>query len=98
VSLVVWFCGKEKQAGSRIRILGAAWCKDTRQARRLLDRLGVPYEFSDLEMDAAAAAEVEARNGGGRPLSTVVFANDSFVTEPSDAARSPRAADGGSLT
>lgn len=36
-------------------------------------------------MDAAAAAEVEARNGGERPLPTVVFADGSFVTEPSDA-------------
>jgi hypothetical protein len=30
-------------------------------------------------------AEVEARNGGERPLPTVVFAGGSFVTEPSDA-------------
>jgi glutaredoxin len=81
VSLVVWFCGKEKQAGSRIRMLGAASCRDTRRARRLLDRVGVFLWFSDVEMDA----EVEARNGGERPLPTVVFAGGSFVTEPSDA-------------
>ena len=41
------------------RMLGADWCPDCRRSKALLDRLGVAYEYVDLEADPDRYAEVE---------------------------------------
>ena len=39
-----------------VKVYGADWCEDTRHAREYLDRLGVQYQYVDIEQDESAAA------------------------------------------
>ena len=45
-----------------VKVYGADWCEDTTHAREYLDRLGVAYEYVDVEQDAAAAEWVREQN------------------------------------
>lgn len=66
------------------RMLGADWCPDCRRSKALLDRLGVAYEYVDLEADPDRYAEVEAISGG-RSIPTIVFPEGDHLVEPDDA-------------
>ena len=68
-----------------ITFYGAHWCSDSRRSRALLDRLGVPYAFVNVELDAAASAWTARQNGGQRRTPTIAFGVDGPVLiEPSD--------------
>lgn len=67
-------------------MLGTTWCGDCARSRRLLERLGVPYEWIDIESDDAGAAEVESRNEGRRVVPTIVLDDGTVLVEPSDEA------------
>jgi len=47
-----------------VKVYGADWCKDTQHTREFLDRLGVAYEYVDIEQDPRAAAWVREHNDG----------------------------------
>jgi glutaredoxin len=47
-------------------VYGAAWCEDTRRARRLLRRLGVPHRYCDVDEDLDALDRATALNDGLR--------------------------------
>ena len=63
---------------------GADWCGDCRRSKKLLDAMGVDYEYIDVEaIDSAADA---ARAISGRTnIPVVVFPDGTHFTEPSDA-------------
>ncbi len=71
-------------------IYGADWCGDCRRSKRLLDRLGVAYEWVDLVARPEQTEEVLRRNGGARSIPVVVFADGSHLTEPTDPELSAR--------
>lgn len=54
-----------------IKVYGAGWCHDTRDTKKQLDALGLPYEYHDIDKDPAAAKWVLDHNGGKRKLPTV---------------------------
>ena len=66
-----------------VKVYGADWCEDTRHAREFLDRLGVKYQYVDIERDEAAAAWVRGQNGGKERKPTVDIAGQ-VLTVPSD--------------
>ena len=66
-----------------LKVYGTTWCGDCIMAKRLLDRLNVPYEWIDISGDADAIAYVESINGGYRSVPTILFPNGSTLTEPS---------------
>jgi len=66
------------------RLLGADWCPDCRRSKALLERLGVAYEFVDLEEHPDRYAEVEAISGG-RSIPTILFPEGGHLVEPDDA-------------
>ena len=66
------------------RMLGADWCPDCRRSKALLDRLGVAYEYVDLEADPDRYAEVEAISGS-RSIPTILFPEGDHLVEPDDA-------------
>jgi glutaredoxin len=69
-----------------LTMYGADWCGDTRRSKALLERLSVPYDFIDVDEDAAASAWAAAQNGGTRRIPTITFAGgDAVLIEPSDA-------------
>jgi mycoredoxin len=66
-----------------VKVYGADWCEDTRHAREFLDRLGVQYQYVDIESDAAAAAWVREHNDGKELKPTVDVAGQ-LLSTPSD--------------
>ena len=65
---------------SRVKVYGADWCEDTRRTLAHLDKLGVDYDYINIEQDEEAARWVREQNDGkerkptleirGRVLST----------------------------
>jgi mycoredoxin len=54
-----------------VKVYGADWCEDTTHAREYLDRLGVAYEYVDVERDEAAAEWVRGQNAGKERKPTI---------------------------
>jgi mycoredoxin len=69
-----------------IKIYGTKWCPDCRRAKQVLDRHATPFEWIDIEDDAAAAAYVQKVNRGYRSVPTIVFPDGSVLVEPANAA------------
>ena len=67
----------------RITMYGAEWCGDCRRSKKLLDELGVDYDYIDLEADVSAADK--ARTISGRTnIPVIVFPDDTHFVEPSN--------------
>jgi glutaredoxin len=68
---------------SAVTVYGAAWCEDTRRARRLLRRLGVAHRYHDVDEDLDALERATALNRGVRRTPVVTFPAHVLV-EPSN--------------
>jgi mycoredoxin len=66
----------------QVVIYGTTWCAETQRVRRYLDRLGVPYDFRDMDQDAEAARRVQWWTGGTLSHPTVQIGGQVLV-EPS---------------
>lgn len=66
-------------------VYGTSWCPDVRRSRALLDGVGVPYRYVDLDRDAAATAYVRELQEGRRRIPTVVRSDGRYIVEPGDA-------------
>ena len=69
-----------------LTVYGADWCPDCRRSKKLLDRLGVPYTYLDVDADAAALQTMMSMNGGKQSIPVVVLPDGRHLTEPSDPA------------
>jgi mycoredoxin len=69
---------------TRLTMFGAEWCRDCRRSKKLLDGLGVEYDYVDLESVADGADRALAISGRTR-IPVLVFADDTHMVEPSDA-------------
>jgi mycoredoxin len=54
-----------------IKVYGADWCGDTQRVLQHLDNVGVPYDYLDVEKDAAASEWVKQQNGGKERKPTI---------------------------
>jgi len=70
---------------SKVTVYGAYWCPDCRRAKKFLGEQFVPYKWIDIEQDKAAQEYVLKRNNGKRIIPTIVFEDDTFLVEPSNA-------------
>jgi len=70
---------------AKVTVYGAYWCPDCRRAKKFLGEQFVPYKWVDIEQDKEAAEYVLKRNDGKRIIPTIVFEDDSFLVEPSNA-------------
>jgi mycoredoxin len=68
-----------------IVMYGTSWCPDCRRAQRVLDQLGKPYTYINIEQDEAAATYVMQVNQGSQSVPTIVFPDGSILVEPSNA-------------
>ena len=50
--------------GIPVIVYGTRWCAATQLVRRYLDRLGVPYEYVDLDVHPEAAVQLRWWTGG----------------------------------
>jgi thioredoxin reductase (NADPH) len=70
---------------SKVTIYGAYWCPDCRRAKKFLGEQFIPYKWIDIEQDKDAEQYVLQRNDGKRIIPTIVFEDDTFLVEPSNA-------------
>lgn len=70
---------------SKVTVYGAYWCPDCRRAKKFLGENFIPYKWIDIEQDKAAEEYVLRRNDGKRIIPTIVFEDDTFLVEPSNA-------------
>lgn len=63
-------------------VYGTAWCPMVRPVRKRLDKIGVEYEYVDIQSNAEAREQVRTINNGNESVPTLVFADGSTLTEP----------------
>ena len=66
-----------------ITVYGTSWCPDVLRTRQFLDQHGIAYNWVDIDKNPEARAFVEKVNNGYRSVPTIVFADESTLTEPS---------------
>lgn len=65
----------------RIKVYGADWCGLTRRTLTHLDRLGVPYEYINVDYDREASEWVMRHNNGKEKKPTLDI-NGRVLTAP----------------
>ena len=69
----------------RVTVYGAYWCPDCRRAKKFLGEQFVPYKWVDIEQDKDGEMYVLQKNEGKRIIPTIVFEDNTFLVEPSNA-------------
>ncbi len=69
----------------KVTVYGAYWCPDCRRSKKFLGEQFIPFRWVDIEQDKEGEAYVLKRNNGKRIIPTVVFEDDTFLVEPSNA-------------
>lgn len=72
------------QPDAPLVVYGADWCPDVRRSRALLDAVGTPYRYVDVEADPEAEQVVRGLQGGARRIPTLVRPDGSHLVEPGD--------------
>jgi thioredoxin reductase (NADPH) len=70
--------------GDMIKVYGASWCPDCRQAKRFLGDQRIPFEWHDIESDPDGVRIVQERNNGNNVIPTIIFPDGSHLSEPSN--------------
>ncbi len=68
-----------------ITVYGADWCGDCRRTKRFLDEQQISYHWVDTDENKEAEEFVKAKNNGMRIIPTIIFADGSYLAEPSNA-------------
>lgn len=68
---------------STVKVYGTDWCGDTKRSRKLLERLGVAYDYINIEEDAQAAQWVKDQNRGKERKPTIVV-GERVLSVPDD--------------
>jgi glutaredoxin len=72
---------------NELRVYGTGWCGDVARTRRRLDKLGVDYQYIDIDEDIAGEAKVIGWNDGKRRVPTLellVMGEVRLISVPSD--------------
>jgi mycoredoxin len=69
---------------SKLKVYGADWCEDTTMTREQLDRLGIQYEYINVDQNPAAQEWVKKQNGGKQKTPTVEL-DGKILVEPDEA-------------
>jgi thioredoxin reductase (NADPH) len=68
----------------KIKVYGASWCSDCKRAKRFLGDQRVPFEWHDIEHEPELLDVVHERNDGKNIIPTIVFPDDTSLSEPSN--------------
>ena len=68
-----------------IIMYSTTWCPDCVRAKRVLNRLGVPFTEIDVDKDREGYQRVVDFNGGKRIVPTIFFPDGSALVEPNNA-------------
>jgi len=69
----------------KILVYGAMWCPDTLRTITFLNENHIEFEFKSIDNNPENIKIVEEINSGLRIIPTIVFPNQTILTEPSDA-------------
>src|SRR5512139_3283987 len=69
----------------KVTVYGAYWCPDCRRSKKFLGEQFIPYRWVDIEQDKEGEAYVLRRNDGRRVIPMIVFEDDTFLVEPTNA-------------
>jgi thioredoxin reductase (NADPH) len=67
-----------------IIVYGTTWCRDCKRAKQFLGDQRISYRWVNIEEDPEALDYVVELNGGKRIIPTIVFADGSILSEPSN--------------
>jgi len=71
-----------QRAAVPVVVYGRRWCAISKMVRRYLDRIGLPYEYVDLDLHPEAEARLRWLTGG--PVhSPVVYVGGDVLVQPS---------------
>ena len=68
-----------------ITVYGAYWCPDCRRSKQFLGEHQIPYIWVNIEEDPEAEQYVIEKNDGKRIIPTIVFPDETFLVEPTNA-------------
>ncbi len=68
---------------ARLTMYSTPWCGYCHRLGSQLNRAGIAHSVVDIEQDPAAAELVMSVNGGNKTVPTLVFPDDSAMTNPS---------------
>jgi len=66
-----------------VKVYGADWCSLTQDALEFLDRVGVDYQYINIEEDPQAREWVKQQNDGKEKKPTI-YVGGRVLAEPSD--------------
>ena len=67
-----------------IKVYGTRWCGDCYRTKWFLDRHEINYQWININQDSNAKDIVRQANNGNLSVPTIVFADGSILTEPSN--------------
>jgi thioredoxin reductase (NADPH) len=70
---------------SKVTLYGAHWCPDCRRSKKFPGEQFIPYRWVDIEKDREGEAYVLQRNNGKRIIPMVLFEDNTFLVEPTNA-------------
>ncbi|HEY3345378.1 MAG TPA: glutaredoxin domain-containing protein [Anaerolineaceae bacterium] len=71
--------GTGQDAVVRVAVYGTGWCAATQMARRTLERLGIVYEYLDMDTDSGAERQVRWWTGGDASHPTLQVGRDILI-------------------
>lgn len=67
-----------------VKLYATSWCYDCRRVKRFLSEYAIPFDWIDIDRDKQAEQYVLQVNHGMRSVPTLLFADGTILTEPSD--------------
>lgn len=67
-----------------IKLYGADWCPDCKRSKKFLADQRIAFDWFDIAADPEALRIVQERNDGNNVIPTLVFPDDSHLSEPSN--------------
>lgn len=71
-------------APKTVIVYSTSWCGDCRRSKNWLKTNGIAFTDIDIEVDEAAALQVQQLNNGQQSVPTIVFPDGAILVEPSN--------------
>ena len=75
---------EEKGDRAMVTVYGTDSCEDTRKSLRHLRRLGIPYDYRNVDLDPEALEQAKALNHGKRQTPVIQFKGEAALVEPTN--------------
>ena len=67
-----------------LKVYATTWCYDCRRVQQFLEKANISFEWIDIDQDKQAEQYVMQVNRGMRSVPTILFADGTTLTEPSN--------------